>query len=434
MATRNVLTFFVEYWNMNDIERRVLKTIDYEGMLEFIDKLVSIPSYDGIETMAQEFMSQSLQNMGFSVDTWMIDFEELRRHPDFSMAIPRKDGLGVVGSFGDGEKHIVLCGHIDTVSPGDLENWKYEAMRTTLIDGRLYGRGTCDMKGGIACGVYAVKAIMDSGLDLKGKVIFESVIGEEDGGPGALSTCQRGYKGDFGIVMEPTEVKIAPSISGAISFTVTILGKSTHACVREEGVSAIEKFTLVQKALKELEQERNKRINDPMFYRYSTPYAINIGTIEGGQWPGTVPEKVVIKARIGVSVDETKDQVKRELEDKIKESSRKDQWLKENPPLVEWDGYEFSSSKIPIGHPMIDLIKKSYRDACEEEPLLEGMTYASDARYLINIARTPTIAFGPGDVRLAHGPNEYVRVEDLKKTVRTLALTIMRFLGHKNLD
>jgi acetylornithine deacetylase len=419
---------------MKNIERQVLEAIDYNGMLEFIDELVSISSYDGKETLAQEHMSQSLQEMGFNVDTWMIDFNELSQYPDFSMAIPRKEGLGVVGSFGEGEKRIVLCGHIDTVSPGDLRNWKYEAMKTTLIDGRLYGRGTCDMKGGIACGVYAIKAIMDAGVNLKGKVIIESVIGEEDGGPGALATCLKGYKGDIGIVMEPTEVKIAPSISGAISFTVTIFGKSTHACVREEGVSAIEKFTLIQKALMELEQERNNRINDPLYNRYSTPYAINIGTIEGGQWPGTVPEKVVFKARIGVSVDETKEQVKQELEDKIIEASKKDQWLRENPPLVKWDGYEFSSSKIPTDHPMIHLIQESYKDACEETPVLEGMTYASDARYLIKVAGTPTIAFGPGDVRLAHAPNEYVPVEDLKKTVRTLALMIMRFLGYEDLD
>jgi acetylornithine deacetylase len=218
-----------------------------------------------------------------------------------------------------------------------------------------------------------------------------------------------------------------------MSFTITIFGKSTHACVREEGVSAIEKFVLVQKALQELEQERNNRIDDPLYNRYSIPHAINIGRIEGGQWPGTVPEKVVFKARIGVSVEETKDQVKRELEAKITEASKKDQWLKENPPLVEWDGYEFSPSKVPADHPMLQLIQKSYRDACKEDPILEGMTYASDARYLINIVGTPTIALGPGNVRLAHGPNEYVPVEDLKKTVRTLALMIIRFLGYEEI-
>jgi acetylornithine deacetylase len=376
-------------------------------------------------------MIKKLREMGLRVDSWKIDFDELKKHPDFSMAIKRKEGMGVVGTLGEGKKSLILCGHIDTVSPGSLGNWKSPPMKATFREGNMFGRGVCDMKGGIACGLYAIKSILDSNINLKGKLIFESVIGEEDGGVGALATCLRGYRADAGIVMEPTETKIAPAIAGAMSFTVNIEGKSTHACVREEGVSAIEKFCIIQKGLRELEKERNLKEKDPLYSRYTIPYAINIGSIDGGIWPGTVPENVSFKARMGVGIEESKDQAKRELESKMKEISNNDEWLKNNRPQVSWDGYEFAPSKVPITHPIVKVTSKSYSDACGKKPILEGMTYASDARYLLNVSNTPTIAFGPGDVRNAHGPNECVLISDLEKSVKTLALTIMRFLGYE---
>jgi acetylornithine deacetylase len=417
---------------MEEAENLVLDTIDYDGMKRFVSELVSIPSFDGKEAEAQIFMIKKLSELGLRVDSWKIDFDEVKKHSDYSMAIRREEGMGVVGTMGKGKKSLILCGHIDTVSPGALENWKHPPMKATFREGNLFGRGVCDMKGGIACGLYAIKSILDSDIKLKGKLIFESVIGEEDGGVGALATCLRGYNADAGIVMEPTETKIAPVIAGAMSFTVNIQGKSTHACVREEGVSAIEKFCIIQKGLRELEKERNLKVKDPLYSRYTIPYAINIGSIEGGTWPGTVPENVSFKARMGVGIEESKDQAKIELESKMMEISNNDEWLRAHLPKVSWDGYEFAPSKVPVTHPIVKVITKSYSDACGKSPKLEGMTYASDARYLLNISNTPTIAFGPGDVRNAHGPNERVLISDLEKSVKTLALTIIRFLGYES--
>ena len=102
--------------------------------------------------------------------------------------------------------------------------------------------------------------------------------------------------------MEPSETKVAPEIAGAMSFKITVPGKSVHACVKDEGISAIEKFILVYNGLMELEQERNKRFTDPLYSRYTAPYAISIGTVKGGEWPGTVAEGVEFEGRIGVAV------------------------------------------------------------------------------------------------------------------------------------
>jgi len=416
---------------MKPAEKRVLEAIDFDAMHYFIDEIIATPSFGGEESKAQLIMATKLEELGLTVDQWEIDFTELRKHPDFSMSYDREEGLSVVGTTGpDNGKSLILCGHIDTVAPGDIENWDTIPLKATLKDGKLYGRGTTDMKAALVGALYALKAVKDT-VKLKGKVIFESVIGEEDGGCGALATCLRGYKADAGIVMEPSETKVAPEIAGAMSFKIIVPGKPVHACVKDEGISAIEKFIVVYNGLMELEKERNKRFIDPLYNRYESPYAISIGTVHGGEWPGTVAESVVFEGRIGVAVGEKEESARRDLEEKIKEIADGDPWLREHRPKVEWAGYSFASSMISVDHPIVQSIGEAYRDVTGKEPIHEGMTYASDVRHLINVAETPTTVFGPGDVRVAHGANEFVPVDELETVVKTLALTIMRFVGYE---
>src|SRR5206468_451767 len=123
-------------------------------------------------------------------------------------------------------------------------------------DGAVYGRGACDMKGGLVCNLFAIAAIRAAGITLKGKVLLESVVGEEDGGLGTFATLQRGYRGDAAIIPEPTDLAIIPACAGALTFRLAFTGRSTHASVRQEGVSTIEKFWIVWKALDELEKRR----------------------------------------------------------------------------------------------------------------------------------------------------------------------------------
>lgn len=416
---------------MKPAEKRVLEAIDFDAMYDFIEEIIATPSFGGQESKAQLIMAAKLDELGLTVDQWEIDFTELRKHPDFSMSYEREEGLGVVGTTGpDNGKSIILCGHIDTVAPGDIENWDTIPLKATLKDGKLYGRGTTDMKAALIGALYALKAVKDT-VKLKGKVIFESVIGEEDGGCGALATCLRGYKADAGIVMEPSETKVAPEIAGAMSFKIIVPGKPVHACVKDEGISAIEKFIVVYNGLMELEKERNKRFTDPLYNRYESPYAISIGTVHGGEWPGTVAESVVFEGRIGVAVGEKEESARRELEEKIDEIAEGDPWLREHRPKVEWAGYSFASSMVSVDHPIVQSIGKAYLDVTGKEPMHEGMTYASDVRHLIKVAETPTTVFGPGDVRVAHGANEYVPIDELETVVKTLALTIMRFVGYE---
>ncbi|MBQ04903.1 acetylornithine deacetylase [Candidatus Bathyarchaeota archaeon] len=417
--------------HMNDMERRVLKSINTDSVLEYLQEIVSIPSYGGRESSAQRNVAAKLRELGLNVDIWDLDFDTLRSHPGFSMSIQREEGLGVVGTLKGTEKDrsLIFNGHIDTVALGKEENWRHPPLEGIVVRDRIYGRGVADMKGGLCCAIYAAKAIIDVGVKLKGDLSIQSVIGEEDGGVGALSTVLRGHIADAAIVMEPTEGKVAPAHSGALAFTVEVSGRSAHACIREEGVSAIEKFIILFKALRDLETRRNKGIDDPLYTRYGIPYPINVGTIQGGNWPGSVPESLVFQGRVGVIVGERVKDARRSVEEAI--AAETDPWLKENPPRLDWNGYQFDSANIETNHPIVEKVQRAYSDATGKQAQLEGMTYASDMRHLVNTGGVPTVLFGPGDVRQAHTSDEYVEIEGLVTAARVLALTALRFCGYE---
>lgn len=418
---------------MRDVERRALEHIDFKGLLGFLCDFIAVPSLGGEERPAQEFMAGRLGELGFGVETWEMDFDELRGHPSFSMVVEREEGLGVLGTIGGdrGGRSLILNGHVDVVPIGDESNWSRPPWRGTVAEDRVYGRGAVDMKGGIACALYAAKAVLDSGVELAGELVFNTTIGEEDGGVGALDAVLHGMRADAAVVMEPSETLIVPAHAGACCFRITVPGKSAHACVREEGVDAIEKFYPVMRALRGLEEERNKEVDDPLYSRYRLPFAINLGRVRGGEWPGSVAESMVCEGRIGVAVDESIDHARRSLERAVAEVAERDPWLRGHPPKVEWWGYQYAPSKTPVGHPIIETVKGACGEVTGRTPGVEGATYASDMRHLVNVGGIPTVIFGPGDVRNSHQPDEYVPIEDLKTVTRALTLTILRFCGYR---
>ena len=111
-----------------------------------------------------------------------------------------------------------------------------------MRDGALYGRGACDMKGGVVAGLGALRAIAEAGVELGGEAMLVTVPGEEDGGAGMLAAIRAGCTGDWAVITEPTRLEIVTAQAGAITFTLTVTGKSAHAAFRRRGVSAVEKL------------------------------------------------------------------------------------------------------------------------------------------------------------------------------------------------
>jgi acetylornithine deacetylase len=420
---------------MNSTEQRVLAAIDQAGLLAALAELVAVPSLDGTpeENVAQEVAAAIMRRCGLAVQTWEIDLPTLYAHPACSWEVPRERALGVVGELGTdaGGRSLIFNGHVDVVPAGDLANWTYPPWQATVADGRVYGRGAVDMKAGVCCAIFAAKALHDAGVRLRGRLQVQTVVGEEDGGLGTLAAIMAGHTADAAVVLEPTELRVAPLQAGAHNFRLTVYGLAAHGCVREEGVSAIEKFVPLQRAILALERERNERHRHPRFARYRTPYPICIGTLRAGTWASSEAERLVAEGRYGIAIGEDPLQARRELEEAVGRAAAADPWMHDHPPRLEWWGGTFDPASTPEDHPIVGALAESFGAATGSTATLEGMPYGADMRLLVNVGGIPTVLFGPGDVRVSHRPDEYVPIADVLACTRTLALAALRFCGYE---
>lgn len=415
---------------MNEAEKKVLDAIDLDALLDYLCDLIAIQSVSGQESPAQERVAGIMRAIGMEVDVWEIDMDRLRRLPAYSAEVEREQALGVVGRWGPREgRSLVLNGHVDVVPAGELDRWSVPPWKGTVSNGRVYGRGSADMKGGLCCALFAVKAIRDAGVSLGGSVMIQSVVGEEDGGMGTLAAVERGYTADAAVVMEPTELMIAPAQAGAFNFRISVPGRAAHGALRGEGVDPIDKFVPIYRALQDFERRRNENVTNPLFSDYEIPFALCVGNVRAGIWASTVAETLTLEGRLGVGVDEDSEQVRRSLEDVVRDTANSDPWLRDHPPALEWWGAQFEPAAIPVDHPIVTTVSESFRSATGRRPVVRGMPYGADMRLLVNEGKTPTVIFGPGDVRRAHAPDEFVSIDDLRDATHTLALSILQFCG-----
>jgi acetylornithine deacetylase len=414
------------------LRERIEQWIDAheQEAIHFLQKLVQEPSIQGNEASVQKQVADKLYHLELEVDVWSPEGEEFLGHPYFcSTKIEYSNRPNVVGVWKGtgGGRSIILNGHVDVVPAGDLKQWEDDPYSGKVIDGKLYGRGSTDMKGGNVSLLLAIECLKDLGIKLKGDVIFESVIEEESGGAGTLASIIRGYKADAAIIPEPTNMKIFPSQQGSMWFRIIVNGKSAHGGTRYEGVNAIEKAQLVLQTIQQLEKERNDKVTDPLYKDIPIPLPINVGSIQGGEWPSSVPDQVTIEGRIGVGPEETLEEVREQLENAVQ--SINDEWLRGHHPLIEWFGAQWLPGKIDLDHPLINILSDQYSNVYGVAPTIEASPWGTDGGLLIQVGETPSIVFGPGVTRLAHYSNEYIEISKVLDCAKILALTIYDWCG-----
>lgn len=421
---------------MNTATQRVLDEVEsvIPEMVAMTAALVQLPSVSGTdgENEAQAVMARAMQQGGLEVDHWQIDLDAITSDPDFpGMEVDRRDAWGLVGRLpgaGDGPR-LMLNGHIDVVPTGDPDAWAADPFSGQVDAGRLYGRGACDMKAGLVAAFWAVQAIRRSGVELRGDLLLASVQGEEDGGLGTFATLRRGWSADACVIPEPTCLDIVPANSGALTFRLRVRGLATHAARREEGVSAIEKFWPVWRALAELEQRRHHHV-DPLAARWSLAHPISIGTIQSGDWASSVPDLLVAEGRMGVAIGEPVDAARADLEQAVAEACAGDAWLVDHPVEVEWWGGQFASGRISPDSDLVARVSAAHRAVSDAAtPDVYGAPYGSDLRLLTGLGGIPTVQYGPGDAQFAHGPLESVAIDEVAIAARTLAALAVDVCG-----
>jgi acetylornithine deacetylase len=405
-----------------------------DPLLNELATLVRIPSVSGTdaENDAQAYVAGLFADAGLDVDHWPVDLPALTAHRDFpGMEVDRSEAWGLVGRLpgaGDGPT-LMLNGHVDVVPVGDLDRWTAPPYSADIRDGRLQGRGSCDMKAGLIASLWAVRALRLAAVRLRGDVVLASVQGEEDGGLGTFATLQRGWRADACVIPEPTELDVVPANSGALTFRLRIRGRATHAARRAEGVSAIDKFWPVSQALADLERRRHAAV-DPLVARWPLAHPLSIGRVRAGDWASSVPDLLVAEGRLGVAIGESTEHARADLEGAVADACERDPWLRDHPVEVEWWGGQFASGRIPAESDLVDRVRAAHRVAARGRlPDVYGAPYGSDLRLLTGLAGIPTLQYGPGDARLAHGPDEAVPLADVATAARTLALLALEVCG-----
>jgi acetylornithine deacetylase len=415
-----------------------------EEIIRFLQDLVKIPSVThppgGDEGPVQRFIAAKYKKMGLELDVFEpSEVPGVQEHEGWWPGLDYTDRPNVVGVWKGkgGGKTLILNGHSDVVSEGPHELWQHDPFGGEIENGKLYGRGAVDMKGGIAAMTMAVETLQDCGIDCQGDVILQSVVNEELGGyNGTLACIVKGYAGDAAIVTEPSDLKVEPGTKGGQAYVINVQGAGAHQSFWWEGVSALDKAIKIKKAIEQFEQIRyaqtrdNELFSDPVLF--PTPaisdcvYSFTAGdpAIMG------VPHAARMELWIDVLPGENLDEVTKAFEDHILKEASLDPFMKDHPPTIERaDMRPIYPTKIPLDHQIVTELKVSFEAVMKDTPKVCGFEAACDAMMFNTYSDTPAVVFGAGQLGSAHRPDEFMDIEQLIASVEILALTIAGFCG-----
>jgi acetylornithine deacetylase len=212
-------------------------------------------------------------------------------------------------------------------------------------------------------------------------------------------------------------------------FRIIVAGRSAHAAVRDEGVSALEKFVPIFEGLMEMEKERNVTLTHPLYGGIRNKVPINIGLVRSGNWASTVPESLVAEGRVGLIPGEEVEPFKEQVAGRVRSVANRDPWLREHPPEMEWFGGQFAPAEVPADAPICSALADAHERVTGEKPSIEGVPYGADMRLFIRFGGMPCVMYGAGDVNVAHAPDEHISIPDLLTATKTVALMLVGWCG-----
>lgn len=415
-------------------EKQILAAVDAlaDDIIDFTSRLVAEESTLGHEQSVLSVMESELRELGFSPRRIPIDPGTLVSHPGFA-PVPwdydkRYCLVAMQGASGSGGSSALFNGHLDVVSAEPFSFWERDPFDPIIEDGWLYGRGAGDMKSGVAAMVYAVHAVKKAGFGLTAPVSIEAVVEEECSGNGTLACLAAGYDGEAVLIPEPFGPTILTSQLGVYWFKVTVRGAARHVLAARSGVNAIEKcFPLIQ-ALRDLEAELNRGKRPPAFRAIEHPINLNIGMINGGTWPSTVAAQAEFHARLGFFPDTRYADACHRVTETIVKAAARDDWLRENLPVVEFYGFRSEGYSVAMDQPAFSTLNTCHRDLTGEEAREYTATCTTDLRAFHFFGQGQATCFGPV-ARNIHAANEAVNIESIIHVARSYALFLSRWCG-----
>lgn len=327
----------------------------------------------------------------------------------------RPNVIARVGSGRPGARSLMLNGHLDVVG---VEGMVHPPWIATETDGRLFGRGSSDMKAGVAamCAA-ATRAVSASGGTLDGEIIVAGVVDEEYSSLGTRALVADGVRADAAIVTEPTKLAIMPAHKGFVWMDVVVQGHAAHGSRWDVGVDAIRHAGLLLAALDAIDSELLPGREHPLLGRPS----LHASTIAGGIGLSTYPDRCQFTIERRTIPGEATAVVLREIEEAFDRVRARRPDLRATAALL----FEQPPSDVSLDAPIVRALDGAMR-ACGEEVNVMGMSAWTDAA-ILNEAGIPAICFGPGDIALAHAAEEYVRVDEIERATLVLAALAMEW-------
>lgn len=413
----------------------ILGAVDagFEDQIAFTGDLVRRPSLRGQEHTAQDFVFDALKARGYALDRWTIDPSELERHPGFSpVTVSYENAVNVVGTHrprAETGRSLILNGHIDVVPEGPSEMWSAPPFEPRREGDWLYGRGSGDMKAGLAANIFALDALRRLGWQPAARVHLQSVVEEECTGNGALACLVRGYDAEAAIIPEPMDERLVRANVGVIWFQVRVRGVPTHVREAGRGVNAIEAAYHLIAALRDLEAEWNAQRQG---YRYladeAHPINFNVGRIEGGDWASSVPAWCSFDCRIAIFPGDDPKARAKEIEAKLKQASRDHAFLANNPPEVHYNGFMAEGYVLDEGSDAEQTLGRAHAASTRHDLNVFVTPAYLDGRVFVIYGGRPCLVYGP-TAQAIHGFDERVSLPSVKRVTGTIALFIAEWCG-----
>ncbi|MFB4168268.1 M20 family metallopeptidase [Virgibacillus sp. JSM 102003] len=405
-----------------ELKSSIVEGVDSDELLEIVKKLISIPShlaFEKRESLVASYLHELFKSEG--IDSYLQEVTDGRPN-----VIAKLNGTQQGSS-------LMLNGHIDTVPTFGMENPFSPIMR----EGKLYGRGSTDMKSGVGAMAYALIVLNRLGVKLQGDLVFAGVIDEEaSGSAGTHYLVENGPKTDLAIVGEPTQLHPVVAHKGCDYFEVTFTGRSVHSSVPENGANAA---FAGGHFMQKIEEELIPKYKNMVHPLVGAP-TVNVDMIQGssqGNMPFLMGESsgfsgiVADVCRVYIDIRWTPHQSAEGITQDIEEIA---QFVKQARIGINAEVKHIlphPAMEIDPEHTLVQSVQGNIKKTLGKEKSIQGATYWGDSGLLYELANIPSLLFGPGDIGCAHSDNEYIDASHITPAAIIYALTAVDICGVK---
>ncbi len=407
---------------------------NWDKEVAWLQQLVRFPSRRGKEGPCQDWIAREFAARGWSVDRYTLAEVDMSHLPGFSpvMDTDYSQAVQVVATVRAPEqkgRSLILQGHVDVVPEGPAEMWTYPPYDPVIKDGWMNGRGSHDMKQGVAAMVFAMDALKSMGLAPAADVYVETVTEEECTGNGALSTLARGYRADAAILPEPTANAVTRAYVGVMWFRLRVRGVPVHVARAQTGTNAImSAFNLVQEIYRLVAEINEGAKTHPWFKDVPNPVKFNPGVIRGGDWGSSTPAWCEVDCRIGLLPGTDLATARQQVLDAVARAAKNDGFMANNPPEVIWNGFQADGYVLEPDSDAERVLAQVHQQVFGKKLEFRNSTGVADSRMYGLYYGIPGICYGPAGEG-AHAFDERAYLPNLKETTVALAAFIADWCG-----